>query len=225
MNFNALQKRLKKSILIPNDAMWNRIQRHNLTDENYSNARFKNHPTPLMRKNDLRSITCPEVITSRHQEYLTIDDDIIERNPFGNNRVSQHKYARKFHAYEMPCASSQIAWHCADKFTIQNTTKSRFVSDLMGSINDFVRSSSSLAQPDHSEKITLFKLLKKESKIHISFTKNAMKIPKDSSYALCFMRPQVQLFTVEKMGYDQIKNCVRRKEITENKLHKWIKEE
>ncbi len=66
-------------------------------------------------------------------------------------------------------------------------------------------------QPDHSEKITLFKMLPIEKYIGVRLTESAMMIPEASTCAFCFARPQAHYFTLGKIASDQLADYAQRK--------------
>jgi len=67
------------------------------------------------------------------------------------------------------------------------------------------------AQPDHSEKPTLFKLLRPEERIGVSLTENFAMRPASSICGLYFSHPESCYFAVGKIGRDQTQDYARRK--------------
>ncbi len=60
-------------------------------------------------------------------------------------------------------------------------------------------------QPDHTEKLTLWKLMDIEHHIGISLTDSLAMNPAASVCALCFHHPMSEYFSVGKMCPDQVK--------------------
>ena len=67
------------------------------------------------------------------------------------------------------------------------------------------------AQPDHSEKPTLFKLLRAEERIGVSLTENFAMRPASSVCGLYFSHPESCYFAVGKIGRDQTQDYAHRK--------------
>ena len=66
------------------------------------------------------------------------------------------------------------------------------------------------AQPDHSEKPALFKLLRAEERIGVSLTENFSMSPASSVCGLYFSHPESCYFSVGKIGWNQTQDYGRR---------------
>ncbi len=130
-----IREEIQKKVLILDGAMGTMIQQYKLTDEDFRGSRFINHPSDLKGNNDLLSLTRPDIIQNIHEQYLEAGADIIETNTFNANRISQSDYALSHLAYELNIASARIARLAADKYTIANPSKPRYVAGSIGPTN------------------------------------------------------------------------------------------
>lgn len=78
------------------------------------------------------------------------------------------------------------------------------------------------AQPDHTEKITLFKLLDVESNTGIYLTENLAMYPAASVCGLYIAHPGSKYFNVGKINKDQVEDYAERKGISVNEVEKWL---
>jgi 5-methyltetrahydrofolate--homocysteine methyltransferase len=78
------------------------------------------------------------------------------------------------------------------------------------------------AQPDHSEKATLFDLLAGEDKIGVKLTESFAMWPGASVCGLYFGHPESHYFGVGKIERDQVEDYARRKGWTSIEAEKWL---
>ena len=78
------------------------------------------------------------------------------------------------------------------------------------------------ACPDHTEKRTLFDLLKVEKNIDVHLTENFAMRPASSVSGLYFAHPDSRYFTVGKIQKDQLKDYSKRKNISQQEAQKWL---
>jgi 5-methyltetrahydrofolate--homocysteine methyltransferase len=78
------------------------------------------------------------------------------------------------------------------------------------------------ACPEHSEKRTLFDLLKAEENAGISLTENYSMVPGASVSGYYFAHPQSQYFNLGKLSKDQIADYARRKQLPVEQLEKLL---
>ncbi|MEG8946136.1 methionine synthase [Rosettibacter firmus] len=79
------------------------------------------------------------------------------------------------------------------------------------------------AQPDHSEKITIWKILNVEKNINIKLTESLAMYPAASVCGLYIAHPQAKYFNVGKIGKDQVQDYQRRKGISLKEVEKWLR--
>jgi 5-methyltetrahydrofolate--homocysteine methyltransferase len=78
------------------------------------------------------------------------------------------------------------------------------------------------AQPDHTEKRTLFRLLEVESTIGTTLTESCAMSPAASVSGLYFAHPEAKYFAVGKLQRDQIEDYAKRKGMTLEEIEKWL---
>jgi 5-methyltetrahydrofolate--homocysteine methyltransferase len=79
------------------------------------------------------------------------------------------------------------------------------------------------AQPDHTEKITIFELLKVKENTSITLTENLAMYPAASVSGLYFAHPESKYFNVGKIGKDQVLEYHKRKGMSLQETEKWLK--
>ncbi len=79
------------------------------------------------------------------------------------------------------------------------------------------------AQPDHTEKITIFNLLEAEKNTGISLTENLAMHPAASVCGLYFANPEAKYFTIGKISKDQVLDYKKRKGMSLEEIEKWLK--
>lgn len=128
----SLQDLLKARILILDGAMGTMIQRYRLSESDYRGARFRDWPSDLKGNNDLLVLTKPEVIRDIHEQYLEAGADILETNTFNGNRLSQADYGLQDYTAELVTAAARLARDCADRWTVKDPSKPRYVAGVLG---------------------------------------------------------------------------------------------
>jgi 5-methyltetrahydrofolate--homocysteine methyltransferase len=78
------------------------------------------------------------------------------------------------------------------------------------------------AQPDHTEKATLFQLLDGENAIGVKLTESFAMWPGASVSGLYFSHPQSHYFGVGRIERDQVEDYARRKGWTTEEAEKWL---
>ncbi len=79
------------------------------------------------------------------------------------------------------------------------------------------------AQPDHTEKLTIFKLLNVEEGIGIKLTESLAMYPAASVCGIYFAHPQAKYFGVGKIGKDQVADYSLRKGMNFKEIEKWLR--
>ena len=78
------------------------------------------------------------------------------------------------------------------------------------------------AQPDHSEKTTLFELLDAQRQIGVELTESLAMNPAASVCGLYLAHPQAKYFAVDRLGKDQIRDYARRKGAPIEVVERWL---
>jgi 5-methyltetrahydrofolate--homocysteine methyltransferase len=78
------------------------------------------------------------------------------------------------------------------------------------------------AQPDHTEKHTLFKLLDAERNTGIRLTESFAMHPAASVSGLYFAHPQSRYFAVDRITRDQVEDYARRKQMSVAEVERWL---
>jgi len=76
--------------------------------------------------------------------------------------------------------------------------------------------------PDHTEKVTLFNLLKAEEQTGVVLTENLAMYPAASVSGLYFAHPEARYFGLGKIGEDQVADLARRKGMPQQELERWL---
>lgn len=78
------------------------------------------------------------------------------------------------------------------------------------------------AQPDHTEKATLFRLLEAEHRIGVRLTESYAMWPGSSVSGLYFAHPESHYFGVAKVERDQVEDYAKRKGISISEVERWL---
>lgn len=78
------------------------------------------------------------------------------------------------------------------------------------------------AQPDHTEKDTLFRLLDAEAKIGVSLTSSMAMSPAASVSGLYFAHPESKYFPIGKIQKDQVEDYAKRKGMSLEDVERWL---
>ncbi|MGN6181425.1 MAG: methionine synthase [Mucilaginibacter sp.] len=78
------------------------------------------------------------------------------------------------------------------------------------------------ACPDHTEKITLFDLLKAEDNAHMHLTESLAMMPAASVSGFYFAHPQSRYFGLGKISKDQVEDYARRKNMSIDTVERWL---
>lgn len=78
------------------------------------------------------------------------------------------------------------------------------------------------AQPDHTEKVTLFKLLEAEKNTGITLTESMAMFPTAAVSGLYFSHPQSHYFGIGKIKEDQVAEYAKRKGISLQEAERWL---
>ena len=78
------------------------------------------------------------------------------------------------------------------------------------------------AQPDHTEKSTLFRLLDADRRIGVSLTESYAMWPGSSVSGLYLAHPESYYFGVAKVERDQVEDYARRKSMPVVEVERWL---
>ncbi|MGC2127065.1 MAG: vitamin B12 dependent-methionine synthase activation domain-containing protein, partial [Methylovirgula sp.] len=78
------------------------------------------------------------------------------------------------------------------------------------------------AQPDHTEKAALFRLLEAERRIGVKLTESFAMWPGSSVSGLYFAHPDAHYFGVGKIERDQVEDYAKRKSMTNEEMERWL---
>ncbi len=131
----TLQSELENRILILDGAMGTMIQRHKFVEKDYRGSRFANCEILQKGNNDLLVLSQPEIIYNIHCKYLEAGADIIETNTFNAQRISMEDYGMGNYVREINLEAARLARKAAEKFTLENPSKPRFVAGAIGPTN------------------------------------------------------------------------------------------
>ena len=131
----SIYDQLSRRILVLDGGLGTMIQGYGLGEEDYRGERFAGSEVLLKGCNDLLVLTEPEAIRSIHEAYLQAGADIISTDSFNANAVSMADYALQEYVYEINRAAAALARSEADRFTLRNPSKPRFVAGSMGPTN------------------------------------------------------------------------------------------
>ncbi len=134
-NVHELQKILEERILLIFGPFGTMLQRNRMSEKDFRGERFIDHKEDLRGNNDIVTLSQPHLIENIHEEFLLAGTDITETNTFNANRISQSDYQAQEYVYEMNVQSARIARKAADKYTLLNPEKPRFVAGVLGPTN------------------------------------------------------------------------------------------
>ena len=78
------------------------------------------------------------------------------------------------------------------------------------------------ACPDHTEKTTLFKILKAEDNAHMHLTESLAMMPAASVSGFYFAHPQARYFGLGKISKDQVDDYAKRKNMSVDTVERWL---
>ncbi|MDN3671050.1 methionine synthase [Echinicola jeungdonensis] len=107
-------------------------------------------------------------------------------------------------------------WGYADKENFENE-------DLIKEAYSGIRPAPGYpACPEHSEKITLFNLLRAEDNIGVNLTESFAMVPTSSVSGFYFANPESKYFGLGKIGEDQVASYAKRKGVSKEQAEKWL---
>eukprot|EP01097_Dermamoeba_algensis_P003885 TRINITY_DN2631_c0_g1_i1.p1 TRINITY_DN2631_c0_g1~~TRINITY_DN2631_c0_g1_i1.p1 ORF type:complete len:1278 (-),score=396.63 TRINITY_DN2631_c0_g1_i1:101-3748(-) len=79
------------------------------------------------------------------------------------------------------------------------------------------------SQPDHTEKLTMWKLMNIEESTGISLTSSLAMVPGASVSGIYFANPNSKYFAVGKIDHDQVQDYAKRKEMSVEEVERWLR--
>jgi 5-methyltetrahydrofolate--homocysteine methyltransferase len=144
---DALKSAAAERILVLDGAWGAQIQEYRLTEEQFRGERFAEHPVPLKGNNDVLCLTRPEVITELTAAYLDAGADIISTNTFTSTAIAQADYGTEAFAGDLNLAAAEIARATADRFTVADPSRPRWVAGSIGPTNRTLSMSADVNDP------------------------------------------------------------------------------
>ncbi|MFG6137065.1 methionine synthase [Halomonas sp. B23F22_10] len=127
----SLTDSLRRRILMLDGGMGTMLQNAALSEEEFRGERFADWPTDLKGNNDLLALTCPDLVTRIHRDYLEAGADIVETNTFNSTRLSQADYGMEDLVAELNRESARLARAVCDAVA-EETGVPRFVAGVLG---------------------------------------------------------------------------------------------
>ena len=126
---------IREKVLVLDGAMGTMIQEYKFKEEDYRGSRFATYEHPLQGNNDLLTLTQPEAIQTIHEKYLAAGADIIETNTFSCTTIAMADYYMEDLVYELNYEATRIALKAAEKYTLLDPSKPRYVAGSIGPTN------------------------------------------------------------------------------------------
>ncbi|WP_026106180.1 methionine synthase [Vreelandella jeotgali] len=127
----TLEERLAQRILILDGGMGTMLQNAQLSESEFRGERFSDWSDNLKGNNDLLVLTCPDVVTRIHRDYLDAGADIIETNTFNSTRLSQSDYGMEALVGELNFEAARLARDVCDRVAAETGTP-RYVAGVLG---------------------------------------------------------------------------------------------
>ncbi len=131
----ALKVAAKERILVLDGAWGVMIQRENLSEQDFRGVRFAGHSHPQKGNNDLLILTRPDIVTGLHDTYYAAGADISETNTFSSTTIAQADYGMEDAVRDLNFEGARLARESADRWTVKEPHKPRFVAGAMGPTN------------------------------------------------------------------------------------------
>ena len=122
---------LNERILMLDGGMGTMLQNASLSEADFRGERFKDWPSDLKGNNDLLALTCPELVSRIHRDYLEAGADIIETNTFNSTQLSQSDYGMEALAAELNREAARLARQVCDAVGAE-TGIPRYVAGVLG---------------------------------------------------------------------------------------------
>ena len=131
----SIYDQIARRILVLDGGLGTMVQGFALSEEDYRGERFADWKIQLKGCNDLLVLTRPDVIEGIHEAYFQAGADIVSTDSFNANSISLADYGLEGLVYEINRSAAALARSTADRFTLRNPSKPRFVAGSMGPTN------------------------------------------------------------------------------------------
>ena len=135
----------RERVLVLDGAMGTRIQRFQLTENDFHGYMFRSLPVMMLGNNDVLNLTRPDVIEEIHRLYLQAGVDIITTNTFSSQRISQADYQLENYCRSLALEGARLARKVADEFSTDE--QPRWVAGSVGPTNKACSMSPDVADP------------------------------------------------------------------------------
>ena len=142
---NRLEDIARERVLVLDGAMGTRIQRFQLTENDFHGYMFRSLPVMMLGNNDVLNLTRPDVIEEIHRLYLQAGADIIPTNTFSSQRISQADYQLENYCRSLALEGARLARKVADEFSTDE--QPRWVAGSVGPTNKACSMSPDVADP------------------------------------------------------------------------------
>ncbi|MGM0704054.1 MAG: methionine synthase [Pseudomonadota bacterium] len=127
----SLTERLGERILMLDGGMGTMLQNAGLSEAEFRGERFADWHSDLKGNNDLLALTCPDLVTRIHREYLEAGADIVETNTFNSTRLSQADYDMEDLVPELNREAARLAREVCHAVAAE-TGVPRYVAGVLG---------------------------------------------------------------------------------------------
>ncbi len=131
---DTLKSILSERIAVLDGAMGTMIQGFKLSEDDFRQERFADHPSPLQGNNDMLVLTRPEIIEDIHCQFLRAGADMVETNSFNATTIAQADYEMEDYVYELNVEAAKVARAACAKVEAEDG-KPRFVAGVLGPTN------------------------------------------------------------------------------------------
>lgn len=128
----SIQSEMARRILILDGGFGTMVHGYGLTEEDFRGMMFQDWPMPLLGCNEALVMSRPDVLTDIHEAYLQAGADIVSTDTFNANALSLSDQMLDFYVYDICKTAASIARTAADKYTLLNPSKPRFVAGSIG---------------------------------------------------------------------------------------------
>ena len=142
---NRLEDIARERVLVLDGAMGTRIQRFQLTENDFHGYMFRSLPVMMLGNNDVLNLTRPDVIEEIHRLYLQAGADIITTKTFSSQRISQADYQLENYCRSLALEGARLARKVADEFSTDE--QPRWVAGSVGPTNKACSMSPDVADP------------------------------------------------------------------------------